>query len=193
MLTLIGSKRSRTFRVLWMLEELGLDYTHHPESPRSDEVRRLNPSGKIPVLIDGETVLTDSSAILMHLADREGRFTHAPGSVERARQDAFLFRILDELEGPLWMRSKQFYVWPEERRMPQIEPALLWEFETALARIAKAMTGPYLTGGEMTVPDIVLAHCLRWAKGSKWPVEPPEMVAFLDRMQGRDAFGKVVD
>jgi glutathione S-transferase len=59
MYTVIGGVASRTFRVLWMLEELGARYTHRPEPPRSENVRALNASGKIPVLQDGDAVLTD--------------------------------------------------------------------------------------------------------------------------------------
>ena len=60
-------------RVLWALEELGLEYIHHSAAPRSEQVRALNPLGKIPILVDGDAVLTDSTAILTYLADKHGR------------------------------------------------------------------------------------------------------------------------
>jgi glutathione S-transferase len=47
----IGAVRSRTMRVLWMLEEIGVPYEHVAAAPRSDEVTRFNPAGKVPVLI----------------------------------------------------------------------------------------------------------------------------------------------
>ena len=64
MYTVIGGVASRTFRVLWMLEELGADYEHRPASPHAEEVTAHSASGKIPVLLDGDAALTDSTAIL---------------------------------------------------------------------------------------------------------------------------------
>ena len=61
--TVIGPAKTRAARVLWMLEELGLPYTHHNAPPRSQEVMALNPSGKVPVLIVGDPANTDSTAI----------------------------------------------------------------------------------------------------------------------------------
>jgi len=52
MYEVIGSSASRTFRVLWMLEELGIAYTHVPAMPQSPEARAANPSGKVPVFRD---------------------------------------------------------------------------------------------------------------------------------------------
>ena len=64
-----GMRRNRTMRVLWMLEELGAAYTLIETEPRSDAIRTLNPSGKVPVLKDGDLVLPDSVAICHYLAD----------------------------------------------------------------------------------------------------------------------------
>ena len=84
MYTVIGGVASRTFRVLWMLEELGADYEHRPASPHAEEVTAHSASGKIPVLLDGDAALTDSTAILTYLADKHGALTSPAGSLERA-------------------------------------------------------------------------------------------------------------
>ena len=76
MYTVIGNSKSRTLRVLWLLEELGLEYEHVSASPRSPDVVALNPSGKVPVLVTEDTPITDSTAILSFLADRHGAFTY---------------------------------------------------------------------------------------------------------------------
>ncbi len=192
MLVVIGAKGTRTRRVLWLLEELGLPYEHQPERPRSEPVTRLNPSGKVPLLIDGETVISDSTAILHYLADREGRFTFPAGSPERALQDSFTFRILDEIEGPLWMASRHSFILPEEMRMPAIKESLKWEFGEALRRLAADLgDGPFLMGETMTVADIVLAHCLGWAAQARFPADEPAIAAFFERMKAREA-GQVV-
>ena len=77
MLRVIGDKRSRTFRVLWMLEELGVQYEHLPAMPQSREVLEHNPSGKVPVLLVNGIAMTDSTAILHYLADSP-RSVHQP-------------------------------------------------------------------------------------------------------------------
>lgn len=192
MLTLIGAKGTRTRRVLWALEELGLDYAHQPHRPRSEEVIRLNPSGKVPVLIDGDTVITDSIAILHYLADRHGALTFPAGTLARARQDSFTFRIVDEIEGPLWTAARHSFILPEEKRVPAIKDSLKWEFAASLARLAADLgDGPFLMGGTMTVPDIVLAHCGGWAGQAGFPVDEPNVTAFLARMRARPAAERV--
>ena len=191
MLTLIGAKATRARRVFWLLEELGLDYVHDPLPPRDPGLARYTTSGKVPVLIDGDAVLTDSVAILHYLADREGKFTFPAGTIERARQDGLTFRIMDELEGPLWMRSKHAFILPEEMRVPAIKESLGWEFgEAARGLAADLGEGPFLMGETMTVADIVLTHCLGWAGMAKFPALPPELDAYFERMTARPAAAK---
>jgi glutathione S-transferase len=62
MYTVIGATKTRAFRVMWMLEELGQDYIQIDAGPRSEEALKYNPSGKIPALLDGDDILTDSVA-----------------------------------------------------------------------------------------------------------------------------------
>lgn len=75
MYKVIGATKTRAMRVMWMLEELGQPYDHLPCAPRSDEAKQYNPSGKIPALVDGDDVLTDSVAIMQYLADKHGALT----------------------------------------------------------------------------------------------------------------------
>ena len=121
-LKIVGATRSRTLRVLWLAEELGVDYEHLPEMPRSETVTKLNPLGQIPVLIDGDIVIPDSLAILHYLADRAGRLTYPAGTPERAIMDARINFVLSELEAPLWMAARHSFVLPEDRRHPEIKP-----------------------------------------------------------------------
>jgi glutathione S-transferase len=192
MYTVIGSAASRAFRVLWMLEELGLPYDHQPAPPRSDAVRALNPAGKIPVLVADGEALTDSVAIMQFLADRHGRFTHPCGTLERARQDGLTHMILDEMDACLWTAARHSFVLPEERRVPEVKASLRWEFERACARLSERLgAGPFLMGAEMTVPDFLLAHCGRWARKARFDIADPALERWLDRMAARPAFGKV--
>ncbi|MBV2358871.1 glutathione S-transferase family protein [Thalassococcus sp. CAU 1522] len=186
--TLYGSPRSRTFRVIWLLEELGVAYDHVPAKPQSDELRAVSPLGKIPVLRDGDSVIPDSSAILTYLADKHGALTFPAGTIDRARQDAWTFRVLDEVEGLLWTAARHSFILPEEARVPDIKPACRAEYAHNIARIAAELPGPYLMGDTFTIADIVLTHCLTWAMNAKFPEAPPRLAAYLETCRARPAY-----
>lgn len=188
MLKVIGTRKSRAFRVLWMLEELGVDYQHDPTMPRSSHALAANPSGKIPTLLTDGVAITDSTAILTHLADSHGQFTHPAASRERARQDAWTGMILDEIDGALWLGAKHSFVLPEDKRVPDVKPTAKWEFAAAQARFAKALEGPFLMGDVMTVPDFLLVHCLGWAGVAGFPPADEQLASYLSRVTDRPAY-----
>lgn len=189
MYTVIGTVKSRALRVLWTLEELGLPYDHVPAGPRSEDARRHNPSGKIPALLVDGAAITDSVAIMTYLADRHGALTHPAGTLDRARQDAFTHLINDEFDAVLWMAGRHSFVLPEEMRLPAIKESLRWEFERSQSRLGETLgDGPFLMGGTMTIPDILLAHCMRWAGAANFPVTDARIIAHRDRMLARPAF-----
>lgn len=192
-ITLLGTLNSRAARVRWMLVELGLDHNHIAAGPHSPDVTAVSPRGKIPVLVvDGQT-LTDSTAILQFLADRHGAFTKSPGTLERAQQDGWTQRILDEFDALLWTAARHSFVLPEDRRLPAIKDSLRWELvRNAAALAAQIGDGPFLMGDEMTVPDIILAHCLIWAGAAKMPVTEPRLTDYLAGMRARPAFAKAL-
>lgn len=189
MYTVIGTVRTRTLRVLWMMEELGLPYAHRAAPPQSDAAREVNPAGKVPVLVADGVVLTDSTAILTWLADRHGAFTHPAGSLDRARQDSLTGFLLDELDAPLWLAARHSFILPEEHRLPAIKDSLKWEFARSQATLVSRWgEGPYLTGDAMTVPDIILCHCVDWATGAKFPVTEPRLADHAALMHARPAW-----
>ncbi|MEL7013111.1 MAG: glutathione S-transferase family protein, partial [Pseudomonadota bacterium] len=170
------------------LEELGIDYEHDPTMPRSAGALAANPSGKIPtLLIDGEAI-ADSTAILTYLADSHGQFTHPAGSLDRARQDAWTGKILDEVDGALWLGAKHSFVLPEDKRVPEVKLTAKWEFAAAQARFAEALQGPFLMGDMMTVPDFLLVHCLGWAKVAGFPPADERLSSYLSGVTERPAY-----
>lgn len=187
--TVIGSATSRAMRVLWMLEELELPYEHINVRPRTDEVTRFNPSGKVPVLlVDGQPI-SDSTAILTHLADSTGRMTEPAGTLARARQDALTQAILDEFDAILWTAARHSFILPPEHRVPAVKDSLKWEFAKNERLMAGRIgSGPFLLGDRMTVPDILLAHCGTWARGAKFDLTEPALIDYVDRMQARPAY-----
>ena len=194
MYTVIGTGKSRTFRVLWLLEELGQPYQHVPANPRSDGVVEFNPAGKVPVLIDDGTPITDSTAILTYLADRHGGFTYPAGTLDRARQDSLTQFLLDEFDAALWLAARHSFVLPEEMRLSAIKNTLRWEFEhsqkTLIHRIGE---GPYLMGAQPTVPDFILAHCLSWALAARFPIAEQRLSDYLDRMRERPSWQRAAE
>jgi glutathione S-transferase len=194
MYTVIGSARSRALRVLWMLEELGLSYQHVAAPPRSDDVIAVNPAGKVPVLIEDGTPITDSTAILHYLADKHGALTHPAGTLDRARQDSLTQFLLDEFDAALWMAARHSFVLPEELRQSAIKDSLKWEFERSQKTLAARMAegGPFLMGAEMTVPDIILTHCGSWAQSAKFPISERKVADYLGRMQERPALQRAM-
>jgi glutathione S-transferase len=189
MYKVIGTTKSRGFRVMWMLEELGIAYDYVPCGPRSEEAMKYNPLGKIPALVDGDDVLTDSVAIMTYLADKHGALTAPAGTVARAQQDAMTHRILDEFDACLWAAARNSFVLPEEHRVPAIKDTLRWEFARSEAALVRDMgDGPFLMGNEISIPDILLTHCLGWAITAKFGVSEPILSAYLDRMKARPAY-----
>lgn len=193
MYTVIGPVQSRTLRVIWMLEELGQPYDHVPALPQSDSVVQINPAGKVPVLIYDGTPITDSTAIMTFLADRHGKMTYPAGSLERARQDSLTQFLLDEFDAALWLAARHSFVLPEELRLSAIKNTLRWEFEKSQKQLIHRMgEGDFVIGDQMTVPDIILAHCLIWALTAKFPVIEPRLSKFLAQMRERPAFRRAV-
>jgi len=190
----IGSLQSRTLRVLWTLEELGLEYEHTPDPPRSDAVRKVNPAGKIPVLIADGAAIPDSVAIMTYLADKHGALTFPSGTLDRARQDSLTQFVVDEFDHPLWMAARHSFVLPEARRVPAVKDSLRWEFarsqKTLVARMAE--DGPFLMGDTMTIADILLAHCGAWAAKAKFPIDEPRLRDFLAMMDARPALRRAM-
>ena len=189
MYTVIGSTKTRAFRVVWLLEELGLTYTHLPLRAASDEVRPYNPTGKVPVLLDGDTTVTDSTAIMTYLADKHGALTNPAGTLDRARQDSLTHFLLDEFDAVLWTSARHSFILPEELRMPAIKDSLRWEFARSQTVLTHRMAdGPFLMGDTMTLPDILLTHCLVWGMIAKFPVTEPRLTDYLARMRDRPAY-----
>jgi glutathione S-transferase len=192
--TVIGAVKSRALRVLWTLEELGLEYDHIDAAPHSEAITRVSPAGKVPVLVADGDVLTDSVAIMTFLADRHGALGFAPGTVARARQDSLTHLILDEFDALLWTAARHSFVLPESLRLPAIKDSLIWEFTRSQAHMVARMdaTGPFLTGDTMTIADILLAHCCGWAANAKFPVTEPRLQDHMAMMRARPSFGRAL-
>ena len=189
-LTVSGPRWTRTSRVLWCLEELGLPYDHLEHAPHSAPVKDLNTLGQVPILKDGPLVLTDSVAILQYLTDCAGRLTYHAGTPERARMDARIMFLIAELEVPLWIENRHTYVLPEDLRKPDIFPYLETDFRLAERKFSRLLgDGRFFGGPEFTIADIVATAILGWGDGAHG-LRQETARAYLADMQARPAFAR---
>lgn len=196
MLKLYGMPKTRSTRITWALEEVGAEYQFIPVNlargeGQSPEFLALNPSGKVPVLVDGDLVLTESAAICTYLGDKfpETGLVPRPGTAERAKYDQWSFFVLAELEQPLWTIAKHKFALPEERRVPEIKETGAWEFQKAAAVLANGLEGKeYLVGDRFTMVDILAAHTLAWARGARILHKIDMLDEYMQRQLSRPAF-----
>lgn len=193
--TVIGATRSRAFRLLWLLEDMGLPFEHIPAAPHSDAAFAHHPQGKVPALAvddgpEGRAVLVDSVAIMTYLCDRHGQFTHPAGSIARAHQDALTQFLVEEFDNILWTATRYGPNGRQGLDIPQLRAGLEAEFAQSQASLVARMDagGPYLMGDSPLLPDFLLAHCAGWAKGAGFALTAEPILAHLALMRARPSF-----
>lgn len=192
MYTVVGTLKTRAFRVVWMLEELGQPYTIEAVPPRAAKLAAINPSRKVPVLKDGDEAIIDSVAICQYLADKHGRLTFPAGTIVRAHQDSFTQFVVDEIESALWTAAKHTFILPEELRVDAVKPACKYDFDRAMVHLgARLGDRDYVMGDTFTVPDLIAGHCAGWAKTMGWAVPEGPVGAYFGRVNARPAALKV--
>ncbi|MGB0507782.1 MAG: glutathione S-transferase family protein [Pikeienuella sp.] len=194
MYTMIGSPRNRGGRVMWMLEEIGEDYEVVDVFPHTDKIKEHNPSGKVPALLDDGEVIIDSTAILLHLADKHNKLTFPLGSIERARMYSMINFALDDFEGPLWTMAKHTFVLPEKVRVKEaITPAAMHEYSRAMKTLeARLGDNTFAVGDQFSVADIIIGHCGGWAKNSGFPMPEGKVGDYITRIRSRDGWKAVL-
>lgn len=189
MLTVIGPKGGRVFRLIWALEELGLPYYHIVAHPHSDEMFAVNPLGQAPVLRDGSDILTDSLAIVNYLADRTGALTHATGTPERALMEARINFVLTEMEAPIWLMARHGFVLPKDQRVAGMRAVAEADFARAEAKFELLIGDkPYFAGDTFSLADIFAGDLARWAEEARIPLSSQVFQDFATRMTERPAW-----
>ncbi|HET7222176.1 MAG TPA: glutathione S-transferase family protein [Rhodanobacteraceae bacterium] len=197
---LYGQAPSRALRVLWLLNELGIDYEQvlidpDSEEARSPEFRALNPTGKVPVLVDGDMVLTESAAIQIYLAEKFPASGLIPGDiVERAQMYRWIFFLVTEIEQPLWRIARNTVIYPEEQRIPADIEIATRECKEMLAVLEKHMQRrKYLVGNRLSVADLNAAYTLDWAGFADMLGDAPALRAYVERMYARPKAPPTID
>lgn len=192
MYKVIGSPKTRAFRVMWMLHELGEPYELDPMAPRDERLEAINPSRKVPILKDGEDYVIDSVAICQYLADKHGKLTKKAGTIARAQQDSFTQFAVDDVELPLWVLAKHTFAIPAEYRVPDVKRACAYDFDRAMAALsARLGDRTYVMGDEFTVPDLLLGHLGGWARSVGFTIPEGNVSSYVDRVRERPAFKAV--
>ncbi len=192
MYLVVGSPGSRLSRVTWMLEELGEPYSIVKAKQHSDEMRRYNPTGKMPALVDGDVVVTDSAAICAYLAEKHADkgLGADPGLAGRAAFDSWMHFAQSEFEAPMWNKLKHRLILPEEIRR-DVGPWTAYEFDKEVAALeAKLGGGAYALGDRFSAVDVILGHCGQWARGARFEVKSDAVNAYFDRVLARPALAR---
>jgi glutathione S-transferase len=183
---------TRSIRARWTLQELGVDFEPIRVNLLAGEQRRpefleINPAGKIPVLVDGDLVLTESVAIVLYLAEKYFHKGLLPaGLQERAQVNRWLLFAATELEQPLWRISRHTQLYPEEQRLPGDVILASQEFKDMASVLEKHMQGrPFVAGDNVSVADFVMAYTLDWGNEDKLLDGCPQLLAYMKRMYAR--------
>lgn len=208
MLTLHHLEYSQSFRILWLLEELGADYElksyrRDPESNLApDDYKALSPLGTAPVVTDGDLVLAESNAIIDYILDAypDSALRPAPGSVDRARhlfwfhaaqgslmstQMVSMVLTLLETRTPWPISALLKAIFGQVRKLfvnPRLD-ALFGQMEKDLAE------KPFFGGDNLTAADITLVYPMFAARDKgAFELGYPNIGRWFDRVESMESF-----
>lgn len=192
MLKLYGTPPTRALRVVWLLNELGLEHELHPVDLMQDEHHQqdflsLNPAAKVPVLVDGDLVLTESAAIQLYLAEKYPQAGFIPETLEdRAQMHRWMFFLVTEVEQPLWRIARHTFVYPDEKRIPQDVELARQECLEMIAVLEQHMAErEFMVGDRLSVADFNAAYTLDWANTDEMLASAPRLRDYLKAMYAR--------
>lgn len=158
---------------------------------QSDAYLRLNPNGKIPVLVDGDLVLYEAAAIVLHLADRHPEAGLAPalGTPERAHFYRWMVHLTNtpQHEFRAWFYPHEHVT--DEACAPSVKAAAEERLNGMFDRIeAQLGAGPWLLGERFSAADLFLFMLIRWGRGmARPPRSLPNLGALAQRVLARPA------
>ena len=163
---------SRATRVAWALEEADAEWDYVATSLRASSFLEHNPLAKVPCLVDGDLVLTESSACCTWVGTQHPESGLVPTDPhDRARYDMWCSFITTELEQPLWTKAKHKFALPAELRTAEALPGAAWDFARATrALVAGLGDRDFLVGDRFTCADLLCAHTLVWARTARFDV-----------------------
>lgn len=190
---LYEAPRTRSARCRWVLQELQVPFEAvlvrlSKGEHKRPEFLKLNPYGRVPVLVDDGLVLSESVAICLYLADRHADrgLIPEPGTPTRALHDQWLLFCVTELEQPLWQIRRHTVLYPVEQRLPAEAAIARANFIQAARVLDGALQGKaYLCERHFSVADIVVSYTLNWAAGYGLLDDFPLLGAYLAHHKAR--------
>ena len=183
---------TRSIRVRWMLQELGVDFEsvtvnlvageHH-----RPEFLKINPAGRVPVLVDDDLVLTESVAIVLYLAEKYPHTGLIPTDLkQRSQVYRWLLFTATELEQPLWRISRHTALYPEPLRLPAEVSLARQDFTEMIAVMEDQIQGcQFIVGDTVTIADFVSAYTLDWANEFGLLDNCPQLLQYMERLYAR--------
>ena len=196
MLKLHHAPNSRAGRIVWLLEEVGLEYelnkmAFHPKELKSDEHRARHPLGRVPVLEDGEVMLYESGAIVEYIIARHTDGTLQP-NVNTPEFPEYL-QWFHYCEGmvmpPVNTIVVQTKLLPEDRRNAEVLDQAQRLLTKALAPVDKAVERREYLIGDFSGADIMLGHaCFMSRRLGCFNGEMTALDVYVNRLEARPAF-----
>ena len=186
--------RTRAERVIWTLQELQLPFKLVRLDPMKGETRdaeflKLHPQAKVPVLVHGDHVLTESLAIMEYANALSDQIQLVPqGAMPEYHYRQMTYYILSEVESYLWIaeqasRLKRFYPWPDgtyEECMQRVNKGLKTVFEQVSGQ-------QYVLEQQFSLADIYAYQIISWAHSQGVEV-PDAAVEYMAGLEQRSAF-----
>ena len=193
---LYHSSFTRSGRARWMLEEIGAAYdiAHLALSKgehKTPEYLAINPNGTVPALVDGGLTLTESSAMVLHLADKfpEKKLAPALGTDERAAYYHWLVYVpatVDPVLAAITMHAKLL---PEAKRIPAVAEEAKQKWASIARVLEEAVDGrKYVVGDSFTGADVVVGSVVGWVAFLGMLGDHPKLAAYAKGLQERDAY-----
>lgn len=190
---------SRSMRVLWLLEELGLDadlrvWSLTDGSLRSPEFRAMSPAGRVPALeIDGRTIF-ESGAMVEYLTEREGRLAHPPGTAERA--DFLSWLHFAETQGNILQNLNIHHIFlrPDSARsVPLMKLDTKRLAVTVAALQDRLATRDHLLDSGFSAADCMMGFNIDAMFRFVPAADYPAVTAWRDRITARPAYARAVE
>lgn len=193
---LYHSQFTRSGRARWILEEAGAAYelanlSLQKGEHRTPEYLAIHPNGSVPALVDGDFKLIESSAILMHIADKYPDKKLAPplGSDDRAQYYRWLVYVPATVDPALEAITRHTRILPEAKRVAAIAEEGKRKLGPILAVLEAAVDGrKYVVGDSFTAADVAVASAIAWVGFLGLLEEHPKLATYLKALQDRPAY-----
>jgi glutathione S-transferase len=196
-LKLYHAPLTRSVRIYWLLEELGLPYElvkTEFKPPGSGSFVQATPAGKFPTLQDGSVTMFESGAILEYVLERygKGRLAPEPGTPERAPYLQWLHFAESTAFPPVGYIARHTLFERNAEKIPEVMAGYRSTLDAALDVLERALEGrDYLLGSELSGADVMMGYTLQTAKWLGVLGEGrPNVQAYLARLAARPAFQK---